>query len=134
MAKKESVKIDIIDGEEENSKIYIMSLNVGGLNTYELAKAKRKFINNETKVLEMVLESDLRDILKANGVIPQDGSEDALNKAFAQLEAKGKSISIIDRYFEMNGEKIIGESPNKMTVIQEGNILSCAMEIIIYGV
>lgn len=131
MAKKESVKIETIAGDSENSTIYIMSLNISGLDLYESAKAKRKFINNDTKVLEMVLETDLRHILKLNGIIPQDGSESSLEKAFALLEIKGKSIEIRDRYCEIGNEKIIGESANHMTVIQEGNILSCAMEVIV---
>lgn len=131
MAKKELVKIEKIKGEEKNSTIYIMSLNIAHLGIYERAKATKRFIDNETKVLEMVLESDLRDILRANGIIPLDGSEDALNKAFVQLELKGKSIEIRDRYYEINGERIVGESPNQMTVILEGDTLSCAMEIII---
>ena len=132
MAKKESVEIKTIQGEEPNSKIYIMSLNISNLSIYEKAKATKRFIDNETKVLEMVMESDLREILRANGVIPFDGTENALERAFVLLEAKGKKIVINDRYYELYDEKIIGESPNHMTVIQEDNILSCAMEIIIY--
>ena len=132
MAKKELVKIETIKGEEPNSTIYIMSLNIGGLGIYEKAKATKRFIDSETKVLEMVLETDLREILRQNGVIPLDGTEDALNRAFNDLYIKGKEIIVRDRYYEINGEKIIGESPNKMTVIQEGNTLSCAMEIIVY--
>lgn len=132
MAKKESVKIEKIKGEEDNSTIYIMSQDISGLNLYERAKATKRFIDNETKVLEMVLESDLREILRANGVIPQDGGENALKVAFAYLEDKGKHIEIRDRYYNLYDEKIVGESPNKMTVILEESTLSCAMEIIIY--
>ena len=80
----------------------------------------------------MVLESDLREILRVNGVIPQDGGENALKVAFAYLEDKGKHIEIRDRYYNLYDEKIVGESPNKMTVILEESTLSCAMEIIIY--
>ena len=109
-----------------------MSLNIGGLNTYERAKATKRFIDNETKVLEMVLESDLREILRVNGVIPHDGSRSSLERAFAQLEVKGYKLEVRDRYYEINNEKIVGESPNQMTVILEESTLSCAMEIIIY--
>lgn len=111
-----------------------MSLDISNLTIYERAKATKRFIDNETKVLEMVMESDLREILRSNGVIPYDGTESALERAFVQLEAKGKKIIINDRYYELYDEKIIGESPNKMTVIQEDKILSCAMEIIIYEI
>ena len=60
--------------------------------------------------------------------------ESKTHYAFNQLETKGVHIEIRDRYFEFQGEKIIGESPNKMTIIEEEDgTLSCAMEIIIYG-
>lgn len=133
MAKRESVKIEVLKGETPNSKIYVMSLNISGLNVYEKAKATKRFVESDTKVLEMVLESDLREILRNNGIIPQDGSENALNRAFYDLEQKGIKIEIRDRYYELNGEKIIKESENHMTIIEENNILSCAMEIIVYG-
>lgn len=134
MAKQESVKIDIQKGEEANSKIYIMSMNIKGLGVYERAKATKRFVDKETKVLEMVLENDLRDILRSNGIIPLDGSESALNDAFVQLKCQGKEISIIDRYYDLYGEKIIKESENHMTVIEEDGILSCAMEISVHEV
>ena len=130
---KEKVKIEVLKGETPNSKIYVMSLNISGLNVYEKAKATKRFVESDTKVLEMVLESDLREILRKNGIIPQDGSENALNRAFYDLEQKGIKIEIVDRYYELNGEKIIKESENHMTIIEENNILSCAMEIIVYG-
>lgn len=130
---KEKVKIEVLKGETPNSKIYVMSLNISGLNVYEKAKATKRFVESDTKVLEMVLESDLRDILRKNGIIPQDGSESALNRAFYDLEQKGIKIEIVDRYYELNGEKIIKESENHMTIIEEDGILSCAMEIIVYG-
>ena len=129
MPKKESVNINIINGDEPNSKVYIMSLNIRELDIYNKAKATKRFINSETKVLEMLLETHLREILRSNGIIPLDGSEDALNKAFLQLELKGKKIEIADRYYEINGEKIIGESENHMTVIEEDGVLSCAIEV-----
>lgn len=133
MATKGLIKIEKTNGEEPHSTIYIMSQFVGGLNIYEKAKATKRFIDNETKVLEMVLESDLREILRSYGIIPLDGTKNSLERAFVQLESIGKSIEIRDRYYEINGEHIIGESANKMTIIEEDNILSCAMEIIIHG-
>ena len=131
MAKKELVKIETLNGEEDNSTIYIMSLNISGLNLYEKAKATKRFAESETKVLEQVLETDLRHILRSNGIIPSDGSEQALEKALMKLELLGKTIEIRDRYFEFNGERVVGESPNHMTIIEEDEILSCAMEIIV---
>lgn len=108
-----------------------MSLNISGLDLYNRAKATKKFIDNDTKVLETVIETNLREFLRGCGIIPQDGSKLALEKALMQLELQGKSIEIIDRYYEIGQERIIGLSSNEMTVIEEDNILSCAMEIII---
>lgn len=134
MAKKELVKIATYKGEEKNSTIYVMSMSIKDLGIYERAKAIKRFKDRETQVLEQVLDSDLRQILRNYGVIPEDGSDQALEKAFNQLETKGVHIEIRDRYFEFQGERIIGESPNKMTIIveEDGTLLSCAMEIIVY--
>lgn len=134
MAKKELVTIKTQKGEEPNSTIYVMSMPIKDLGIYERAKAIKRFKDRETQVLEQVLDSDLRQILRNYGVVPEDGSDQALEKAFNQLEIKGVHIEIRDRYFEFQGERIIGESPNKMTIIveEDGTLLSCAMEIIVY--
>lgn len=136
MAKKELVKgkVDIKTIEGENhSQVFIMSMYVGGMTIYEKAKATDRFINKETKVLEQVLEGVLRNYLREQGIIVQDGSPQALEKAIWELEQKGKSFDIVDRYLELENETIIGESPNHMTIVEEENILSVAMEVIIYG-
>ena len=132
MAKKELVKIETFEGEN-HSQIFVMSMNIKGLSIYERAKATERFINKETKVLEQVLESVLRNFLRENGINVQDGSKQALEHAFWELERRGKSIEIVDRYLDIPNETIVGESPNEMTVVLEDDILSCAMEIIIYG-
>ena len=131
MAKKTLVKIETLNGEEDNSTIYIMSLNISGLNIYEKAKATKRFVESETKVLEQVIDTDLRQVLRSNGIVPEDGSDKSLEKAIYLLQLKGVRIDIVDRYYEIYGLKIIGESPNHMTIIEEDEILSCAMEIIV---
>ena len=132
MASKELVKIKIYDGEEPNSKVYVLSMLVKDLDTYEKAKATKRFINKETQVLEQVIENDLRQVLRDNGIIPQDGSNQALERAITLLECQGKKINIVDRYYQIGDERIIGESPdNSMTIIIEDDILSCAVEVII---
>lgn len=128
MAKK---KIEIKTYESESGgKIFVLSQNISGLNEYEKAKVVENFINRETKVLEMAIETYLRQVLRENGVLPSSGSKSDLERAFITLENKGKRIEIYDRY--SNGaynETIIGESTNQMTVINEDDILSCAIEI-----
>lgn len=128
-----AVKIEIIKGDTPNSKIYIMSMPIKSHDIYELAKEKRRFIDRETKVLEMVIESDLREILRDNGIIARDGSKLALNEAILDFARKGKSFEIYDRYNQIANEKIVGESENQMTVILENDTLSCAMEVVVNG-
>ena len=122
-------KIEVIC--EPNSKTYIMSTELDTYNLFDRAKAINRFIYQETKVLEIALENDLRNILASFGVIPYDSSESALNEAFDTLKGKGITIEVIDRYKNLgNSEKVMGVSPNKMTIILEDeSILSCAMEI-----
>lgn len=133
MVKKELVKIESYQGETHNSQIFVMSMDTKGMSLYEKAKATERFINKETKVLEQVLETILRNYLREKGIIPYDGSNQALERAINELEFKGGSIQINDRYYDLKNETIIGESPNGMTVIEEDDTLSVAMEIITNG-
>ena len=115
---------------ESGGKIFVLSQSIKGLNEYQKAKTISQFINSETKVLEMAIETYLREILRDNGILPIDGSKSSLERAFITLENDGKRIEITDRY--SNGaytETIVGESNNNMTVIIEDDILSCAIEI-----
>ena len=128
MAKKELV-INTYKGENENSIIFVLSQDISGLSTYERAKAINNFMNKETKVLEIAIETHLRQVLKDNGIFVQDGSKQALERAFIELEHKGIEIAIYDRYLDLKHEQIIGESSNQMTIIEEDGLLSCAMEV-----
>ena len=131
MAKK---KIEIKTyTSESGGKIFVLSQSIKGLNEYQKAKAITQFINSETKVLEMAIETYLREILRDNGILPIDGSKSSLERAFITLENDGKRIEITDRY--SNGaytETIVGENnSNQMTVIIEEDILSCAVEVLV---
>lgn len=125
MAKKELVTIEI--REEGNNKVFIMSQSIKGMSLYERSKVINRFLERETKVLEQAIENYLRSVFISYGIVPRDGSNDALQEAFYKLHAKGKDIVIIDRYCDTD-ERIIGER-NQMTVILEEDILSCAMEV-----
>lgn len=128
---KKKLDIKIIKGEEPHSKIYILSQSIKGFSTYERAKAIHNFVEKETKVLEIAIENDLREFLKKHDISINDGSNEALNRALIELECKGFHIGIRDRYYQIGDERIIGESPNQMTVIEEEGILSAAMEVVI---
>jgi len=123
--------IKVINGDEPHSKIYILSQPIKGFSTYERAKAIHNFVEKETKVLEIAIENDLREFLKKHDISIEDGSNEALSRACAELECKGFHIGIRDRYYQIGDERIIGESPNQMTVIEEEGILSAAMEVVI---
>lgn len=130
MAKKKSVKIDILQGENENTLIFVLSQDIRGLSTYEKAKAINTFITRETNVLATCVENHLRQLLIKYNVVPSDGSESALKRSFSVLEyLHHKKIDIRNRYVETQ-ETIVGENENnQMTVINEDDILSCAVEI-----
>lgn len=129
---KKEIELKVFPGEEDNSKVYVLSQSLKGLNAYERAKVQYKFVERETKVLEIAIENDLREFFRSQGISIQDGSNQALQRAFVDLEHKGMSIEIRDRYYELGNERIIGES-NNMTIILEDDTLSCAVEVIIYG-
>lgn len=130
MAKKE---LAIKTYDSEQGKIFVLEQNIKGFSEYQRAKAIESFISRETKVLEMAIETYLRKVLRENGISIKDGSQLSLERAFLELENKGVSVELNDRYLVINSERIIGESPNEMTVILEDDILSAAIEVIING-
>lgn len=127
---KPKTKIEIIE-EDNIHKVYYMSLDLTGLDIFERAKAQKRFISSDTKVLETLLETDLRQFLRDNGIIAKDGSQDALNEAITTLKVeKSKVLNVIDRYYQVNDERIVGESDNYMTILLENeNLLGCSMEV-----
>lgn len=137
MSKKKKIDLKTYDSEN-GGKVFVLSQDITGLNEYEKAKAINHFVNNETKVLETALDSHCRTLLRENGVNIPDGSNSALNQALCELKVKGKDLMIIDRYYELNNERIIAQSPNQMTVIQEDIdnkiTLSCAIEVVVEDV
>lgn len=123
----EKPELVIKDGDNKDTKVFVMSQSIKGLSLYERAKAINRFLEKETKVLEQAIENYLRSVFISYGVVPRDGSDDALQEAFYKLHTKGKDIIIIDRYCNTD-ERIIGER-NQMTVILEEDILSAAIEV-----
>ena len=122
--------IDIIEKDNEHI-VYYMHQDIAGLNLYERTKAIERFINNATKTLETLISSDIREFLRVRGIIIQDGSDKALEQAFVELGVKhNQTIQLIDRYYEIGNERILGESPNQMTILLEDeNLIGCSMEM-----
>jgi len=120
-------KLDIIEKDSDHI-LYHLYCEFDSNNMYERAKLINRFLTSECKVMERVLETDLRNFLREQGIIPQTMSESALNEAFDTLKSKGKQITIIDRYKNAS-ENIVGVSENQMTVIEESDFIGIAMEI-----
>ena len=120
-------KLEIIEKDSDHI-LYHLYCEFDSNNMYERAKLINRFLTSECKVMERVLETDLRNFLREQGIIPQTMSESALNEAFNTLKSKGKQITIIDRYKNAS-ENIIGISENQMTVIEESDFIGIAMEI-----
>lgn len=120
-------KLDIVEKDSDHI-LYHLYCEFDPNNMYERAKLINRFLTSECKVMERVLETDLRNFLREQGIIPQTMSESALNEAFDTLKSKGKQITIIDRYKNAS-ENIIGISENQMTVIEESDFIGIAMEI-----
>ena len=127
MAKQRLVEIKTYTSES-GGKVYVISQSIKDLSLYEKSKAINRFIEKETKVLETCIDNDLRQVLISYGIIPQDGTQQALERAFLQLESKGVSINIYDRYNKLDNEYIVG-AKNFMTIINEDDILSAAVEV-----
>ena len=120
-------KLDIVEKDNDHI-LYHLYCEFDSNNMYERAKLINRFLTSECKVMERVLETDLRNFLREQGIIPQTMSESALNDAFDTLKSKGKQITIIDRYKNAS-ENIVGVSENQMTVIEESDFIGIAMEI-----
>lgn len=120
-------KLDIVEKDSDHI-LYHLYCEFDSNNMYERAKLINRFLTSECKVMERVLETDLRNFLREQGIIPQTMSESALNEAFDTLKSKGKQITIIDRYKNAS-ENIVGVSENQMTVIEESDFIGIAMEI-----
>ena len=121
-------KLEIIEKDSKHS-IYVLSQSIKGLDAYEKAKVVQKFLSTESKLLERVLESDLRDILRSVGINTQEPSESVLNKAFDTLKRKRMKLLVIDRNENVSYEKYLGISKNEMTLIEEDDVIDFAMEI-----
>jgi len=122
-------KLELIE-RTPNNVVYHLYLDIGDLDTYDRARMVDRFLKTESKIMEKVLESEIRHFLQVYGIIPSDTSESALKLAFDTLKDKGKQIDIIDRNKKAIGDEIVGVSENGMTVIVDRYyVISIAMEV-----
>lgn len=122
-------KLELIE-KSDNNVVYHLYLDIGDMDIYDRAKMVDRFLKTESKIMEKVLESEIRHFLQVYGIIPSDTSESALKLAFDTLKDKGKQIEIIDRNKKAIGDEIVGVSENGMTVsIDRYYVISIAMEV-----
>lgn len=116
---------------QDNNCFYLLQ-NLNGMYLYQRTKAKEKFIKHETKILEQCVENAIREIFAKNGINIYDTEESSLNRAFSELNAKGKDIKITDLYRDRIEYHcmLIGCSPNKMTCwLEDGDLLQCGIQV-----
>ena len=122
-------ELEIIERDNTHAILYLWE-DINDLDIYDRAKVINRFLTKESKIMEISLETILRDFLRDNGIIPLTMDKNALNEAFERLKLKGKSISIIDRNKIAYDETIVGVSDNQMTVIiDKYGIISISMEV-----
>lgn len=115
------------------NNIFVLSQNINGLSVYDQARLTNRFISREIKILTTAVENDLRRIFAKHGILLKDYTNDALEVAFAQLNAKGIEIEVVDRYANTQ-EQVIYRKGNDPVVINEDGVLSSAVEIVVsYG-
>lgn len=115
------------------NNIFVLSQNINGLSVYDQARLTNRFISREIKILTTAVENDLRRIFAKHGILLKDYTNDALEVAFAQLNAKGIEIEVVDRYADTQ-EQVIYRKGNDPIVINEDGVLSSAVEIVVsYG-
>ena len=122
---KELVKLEI--HKTDTGKIFVISRNINGLNPYRRLLAIRNFIDKQRRLMELAIDEDLRQVFIDNGINVQDCSKQALELAYDELKSKGVVVDVVDRYKDTK-EKII--SSGDITIINENEILSMAMEIV----
>ena len=112
---------------------FYLTQSLLGMSLYQRTKAIKKFVNNETKILEECVETEIRAIFNRNGIIVHSTEESALNDLFSALKSKNKGIEIVDLFKTDKVDDncvLIGVSPNKITIwLEEDYLLECGIEI-----
>lgn len=116
----------------KDDNCYYLTQDLTGMSLYQRTKTIKKFINQETKVLEDCIENEIRAIFQRNGINVYETTESVLNALFGALNEKGKDIAIVDLYKDKNIDKciMVGTSPNKMTVwLEDDTTLECGISV-----
>ena len=113
---------------------FYLTQSLRGMSLYQRTKAIKKFVNNETKILEECVETEIRAIFNRNGIIVHSTEESALNDLFSALKSKNKGIEIVDLFKSDKVDDncvLIGVSPNKITIwLEEDYLLECGIKVV----
>ena len=113
---------------------FYLTQSLLGMSLYQRTKAIKKFVNNETKILEECVETEIRAIFNRNGIIVHSTEESALNDLFSALKSKNKGIEIVDLFKSDKVDDncvLIGVSPNKITIwLEEDYLLECGIKVV----
>lgn len=111
---------------------FYLTQSVFRLKLYERTKEIKKFMDNETKILEQCVDTEIKAIFERNGINTGDTTESALKLMFDTLKSKGKEIVVEDLYKDkkLDGCVVVGTSKNKMTIVLEDNeLLQCGIMV-----
>ena len=113
---------------------FYLTQSLLGMSLYQRTKAIKKFVNNETKILEECVETEIRAIFNRNDIIVHSTEESALNDLFSALKSKNKGIEIVDLFKSDKVDDncvLIGVSPNKITIwLEEDYLLECGIKVV----
>lgn len=100
---------------------YYLIQDLQGLNKYQRAKAIDKFVSKGTKLLEMYLDSELEKIFAENHILFRYTDKATLNRAYNELNKRGKGIWITDLFGGKDFYKCehLITTNSKMTIIIE---------------
>lgn len=118
---------------KEDNCLYLIQ-DIGGLDTYDRAKAIVNFCDKETKRFEREIDRAITDIFERNGINIATTAKSVLKSAFATLNAKGKTIEIVDLLKDSECE-LITITKNHFNVMLEMTYISgCVKETLEVGV
>lgn len=104
------------------------------LDPYKRAKIIDNFVNNETRKLEIVVDNEIKALLRQKGINIPYGDKNGYIKALDTLKRDfHKNIDIVDVYNGKNYDNAycVGVSKNGMTCIcEDNNVLSCGIQIL----
>ena len=118
---------------KEDNCLYLIQ-DIGGLDTYERSKAIVNFCDKETKRFEKEIDSVITDIFQQNGINIATTTKSVLKSAFDTLNAKGKTIEIVDLLKNSECELITTTKNHFNVMLETIRVADCYGETLQCGV